>query len=57
MKDVNLNGLGEVTFKNSIVKNWLGLSAFYFQLLECILQVLQTSTDPCQQFMVPFKAA
>ncbi len=29
-----------------IVKNQFGLSVFYFQLLECILKVLQTSTDP-----------
>jgi hypothetical protein len=28
------------------VKNQFGLSVFYFHLLECILQVLQISTDP-----------
>ena len=41
----------------TIVKNPFGLSVFYFQLLECKLQILQTSTDPCRQFAAPFKAA
>ncbi len=40
-----------------IVKNPFGFSVFYFKLLECILQVLQTSTDLCRQFAAPFKAA
>jgi len=48
--------LGGVVIFTSIVKNLFGLSVFYFQLLEGILQVLQTSTDPCQQFAAPFKA-
>jgi hypothetical protein len=41
-------------FKKDMVRNW---SVFYFQLLECIFQVLQTSADPHQQFEAPFKAA
>ncbi len=39
--------IGQIWFNNNYtVKNGFGLSVFYFQLLECILQVLQTSTDP-----------
>jgi hypothetical protein len=32
----------ETIIKNGKVKNRFGLSVFYFQFLECILQVLQT---------------
>ena len=37
-----------------MVRNRFGSN---FELPECILQVLRTSTDPCQQFAAPLEAA
>jgi hypothetical protein len=43
--------------KNTIiVENTFGFSILYWYNLQCYWQVLQTSTDPDQQFSAPFKA-
>ena len=45
----------------NLLHNYGGKSVWPINLLlsalKCIIQVLQTSTDPCRQFAVSFKAA
>ncbi len=43
-------------FDTSIVKNMFGFTIHYWYNLQGYWQVLQTSTDPDQQFSAPFKA-